>query len=242
MFGIDLIYIVLIGVCFLLSMGASLLVKNRFAAAARVPSSRGLSGAECAAAIVRATGLDRVTIVEHQGFLSDHYNPMTRTLALSPEVYHGRNAAALGVAAHEAGHAIQHAHAYAPMWARSVLVPVANIGSMIGPWIIMGGIALGAANAVPGIGHTVALVGVALFGAATLFTLVTVPVEFNASNRARVLLDDLGLVRNADERAAVRGVLTAAGLTYVAAAVGSVTMLLYWAWRAGLLGGSQNRN
>jgi len=236
--GFDPLYILIIIVGGLLSAGAAMLVKTHFARASQVPIRSGRSGHQIAEAILAAEGITDVQVVEHQGFLSDHYNPMTKTLALSPEVYHGRHAAAAGVAAHEVGHALQHAHNYLPMWARSVLVPVANIGSMIGPLLIIIGIVLAASQklAEP---HILAYIGVGVFACATLFTVVTVPVEFDASARARRILGEMGLVREGEEADAVRGVLTAAGLTYVAAAITAILQLLYWAYRAGLIGGGR---
>jgi len=237
----DPVYLAILGLGMLLSLAASGYVKSKFARGSAVPISSGLRGADVAAAILRDADISNVSIVEHPGFMSDHYNPMTRTLALSPDVYHGQNAAAAGVAAHEVGHAIQHAHGYAPMWLRSFLVPVANIGSMLGPVLVMIGAALGAAQAAgPSLGQGLAITGVVIFGAATLFTLITVPVEFDASSRAKRCLAHLGIVRPGEEEAAVRGVLLAAGLTYVAAAITAVLQLLYWALRAGLLGGRRD--
>ncbi|MBA3847868.1 MAG: zinc metallopeptidase [Planctomycetes bacterium] len=236
----DLAYLVILGSCALLSLAASLAVRARYARASRVMVAGGMSGAEAARAIIDHAGID-ARIVQHDGFLSDHYNPATRTLALSSDVYHGRHAAAVGVAAHEAGHALQHAENYLPMWARSALVPLAGIGSNLGPWLVIAGIAFGAgAAAAPGWAHVLALAGVGTFACATAFSLVTLPVEFDASARARRALDRLAIVSSAEERAAVSGVLTAAGLTYVAAAVGSLLQLVYWASRIGLFGG-QNR-
>lgn len=237
-------WLILIGVvCGVLALGASALVKLQFSRGKQVPLSTGATGRDIADAILRDADIADVSVVEHPGFLSDHYNPVTKTLALSPDVYHGRTAAAAGVAAHEVGHAIQHAHGYAPMWMRSALVPVANIGSSFAPWMIIGGTMLGsgqqAAAGQGGLGYYLAVAGVVLFGAATAFTLITVPVEFNASARARERLVSLGLIRPGEEANAVRGVLMAAGLTYVAAAVTSLAYLLYYAWRAGLLGGSR---
>ena len=231
----DPVYWLIIGISFVLSMAASWLVKKAFSRAERVPLARHAKGAQIAQAILDAEGIDDVQVVETQGFLSDHYNPMSKTLALSAKVYHGTNAAAAGVAAHEVGHAIQHARGYFPLWARSALVPVANIGSMLGPWIIIAGIMLGAAQGA-GLGQNIAIAGVAIFGAAVAFSVITLPVEFNASARARERLASLGLTSGPAEDGAVRGVLTAAGLTYVAAAVSSIMMLLYWAAQAGLLG------
>lgn len=227
-----------------LSFLASLWVKTAFNAASQIPTQSGLTGAEVARAILRAHDLDQVTIEEHQGFLSDHYNPLTRSLALSPEVYNGRHAAAAGVAAHEVGHAIQHAQGYTPMWIRSMLVPVASLGSNLGLWLTIIGIMLGsaaqAAQGTHGLGWWLAVVGVTLFAGATAFALVTVPVEFDASARAKATLVDLGLLRSGEESDQVRSVLTAAGMTYVAGAFTAILWLLYYAWQAGLLGGGRS--
>ena len=233
----DPLYIAILVVTMVVSGAVQLLVRSRFRSAQRVPLTRGLPGREVAHAVLRASGVPGVTIVEHEGFLSDHYNPFTRTLALSSEVFHGRDAAAAGVAAHEAGHAIQHARAYAPLWMRSAIVPMAQFGSSLGPWIVIAGIVLGAGQ---GLGHALAVVGVLLFAASTGFTLITLPVEFDASARAKRALSALGIVSSRREAAAVSGVLTAAGLTYLAAAASSIAMLLYWAMRAGLLGTSRD--
>ena len=163
-------------------------------------------------------------------------------MALSHDVYHGRDAAAVGIAAHEAGHAIQHANGYGPMWLRSVLVPAANIGSIIGPWLVIIGVGLGAAQqAVPGMAWWLAACGLGLFALAALFTIVTLPVEFDASARARMLLREYGVVGHDEDARHVDRVLTAAGLTYVAAAATSVLWLLYWAWQAGFIGGNRDR-
>lgn len=240
---IDIWYLIIAGVTMLMSLAASALVKSRVAAAHKVPISSGMTGAEAAALILRRSGLEGLAIEEHDGWLSDHYNPMTRTLALSREVYHGRDAAAVGIAAHEAGHALQHAQGYTLLWLRSVLVPVANLGSMIGPWMVIIGIMMGAAHQMvtPGAGWWLAVIGLGLFGMAALFTIVTLPVEFDASHRAKLLLREYGIVRTQEEGDAVRSVLTAAGLTYVAAAATSVLWLLYWAWQAGFIGGNRDR-
>lgn len=235
----DPLYMLIIAVGVVLSGGASVLVKSRFAKGKKVGLWSGMTGAEVARRVMNSAGVNDVEIVQTQGFLSDHYNPVNKTLALSPEVYHGNNASAAGVAAHEAGHALQHAQGYTPMWIRSALVPMANLGSTLGPWIIIIGILLGAAEGL-GLGVGVAKFGVVLFGAATLFTLVTVPVEYDASSRAKKALDQLGIVRPGEESGAVAGVLSAAGLTYVAAAISSILTLLYWAHRAGLLGGRRD--
>jgi len=229
----DPLYLAILIVSFAISGLVSLMVRSRFKAAEQIPLRSGLSGAQVAAAILREAGVTDVTIEEHQGFLSDHYNPLTKTLALSPAVFRGRNAAAAGVAAHEAGHALQHAENYFPMWLRSAIVPLANIGSNLGPWLVIIGAMLGIANP---LGHWVAVLGVILFAASTAFTVITVPVEFDASARAKEQLIRLGITAYGDEADGVSSVLTAAGLTYVAAAASSIAMLFYWMLRAGLLG------
>ncbi len=232
----DPLYLAIILFCGLLSLIAAGLTKSRFASAKKVPIRSGHTGRDIAAMILRDQDIDDVNIVEHAGFLSDHYNPQTKTLALSADVYHGRTAAAAGIAAHEVGHAIQHARDYGPLKMRSMLVPMANIGSNIGPWIIIIAIFMGAAQG-SGMGHNLAVGGVILFGMSTLFTFVTLPVEFDASSRAKVILEQLNITQSREEDKAVAGVLNAAALTYVAAAVSSLMMLAYWAFRAGLIGG-----
>jgi len=236
MFGFDPLYIILLLGTLALSGIVSWRVKARFRAGQEVNIASGLAGHEVAAAILKDAGITDVTIEEHDGFLSDHYNPLSKTLALSSDVYHGTNAAAAGVAAHEVGHALQHAENYFPMWVRSAIVPVANIGSNIGPWLVIIGMLLGIARP---FGHLIAVTGVLLFAMATFFTFVTVPVEFDASSRAKDQLIRLHITQHGAEQDAVTGVLTAAGLTYVAAAVSSLAMLFYWALRAGLLGGGR---
>jgi Zn-dependent membrane protease YugP len=239
---LDPIYILLIVAGIILSGGAAFMVKSRFKQGSQVPISSGYTGAQVAKELLQSAGISDVSVHEHKGFLSDHYNPLNKTLNLSPEVYNGRSAASAGVAAHEAGHAIQHASNYFPMWVRSAIVPAANIGSSLGPWLVIIGIALGAGVEMNpgGFGHTLAVIGVALFAAATAFTVVTVPVEFDASARAKRQLQELGIVKPGYEANAVSSVLTAAGLTYVAAAINSILMLIYWAYKAGLIGGRRD--
>lgn len=231
----DPLYMSILLVTLALSGIVSWMVKSRFNAGQKVSISSGLTGADVAKAILMDAGITDVKILVHDGFLSDHYNPMNKTLNLSKDVYHGRNASAAGVAAHEVGHAIQHAEGYFPMWLRSFIVPAANIGSNIGPWLVIAGIVLMSAGRA--LGYSLAVVGVLLFAIATLFTLVTVPVEFDASARAKKALARMEVVAPGREYNTVSGVLFAAGLTYVAAAISSIMQLLYWAYRAGLLGG-----
>jgi Zn-dependent membrane protease YugP len=189
---------------------------------------RGLTGAQAAQELLRGAGITDVSIVRSQGMLSDHYNPVNKTLALSDAVYDSDSVAAIGVATHEAGHAIQHARHYAPLWLRSALVPTANIGSSIGYMVMLFGLFLASQNMV--------LIGAVLFSAVLLFQVVTLPVEFNASNRAKALVLEHGIVTR-DERRGVDAVLNAAALTYVAAAVSTLLTLLYFLFRSGLLGG-----
>jgi hypothetical protein len=192
--------------------------------------------------ILRDQDAHGVAVVEHQGFLSDHYDPTARELRLSPEVFHGSHAAAAGVAAHEAGHALQHAQGDLTMWGRTILVYPAHFGGMLAPYLVMIGIVLGSAQQAAkghhGLGYWLAVGGVALFAISTACAVTIVFNEFNASARARAALMRLGVTRPGEEDDTVRGVLNAAGLTYLAAAVTSLAYLIYFAWRAGLLGGS----
>ncbi len=230
MFGmIDPTYLLFIALpTMVMSMGASWMTKSAFKKYSRQRVSTGLTGAEAARHMLARAGIHDVEVTATRGFLSDHYNPMNKTLALSEATYAQPSVAAVGVACHEAGHAIQHARNYAPLWARSALVPVAGIGSNFGLWGMMIGLMLGM-NGLIGIGAL-------LFSAVVLFQLVTLPVEFDASARAKKLAFEFGLV-NAHERQGVAKVLNAAALTYVAAAASSVLTLLYFLMRAGLLGG-----
>ena len=234
----DPLYMSILLVTLVLSGAVSLLVKSRFAAGQKVRISSGLTGADVAKAILMDAGITDVKVLVHQGFLSDHYNPLNKTLNLSKEVFYGQNASAAGVAAHEVGHAIQHAQGYFPLWFRSFIVPAANIGSNLGPWLVILGIILMSAGRA--LGYSLAIVGVLLFALATLFTLVTVPVEFDASARAKKTLARMDIVAQGREYNTVSGVLFAAGLTYVAAAISSILQLLYWAYRAGLIGGRRD--
>ena len=234
----DPLYMSILLVTLVLSGAVSMLVKSRFAAGQKVRITSGLTGADVAKAILMDAGITDVKVLVHQGFLSDHYNPLNKTLNLSKEVYYGQNASAAGVAAHEVGHAIQHAEGYFPLWLRSFIVPAANIGSNLGPWLVILGIILMCAGRA--LGYSLAIVGVLLFAIATFFTLVTVPVEFDASSRAKKALARMDIVAQGREYNTVSGVLFAAVLTYVAAAVSSILQLLYWAYRAGLIGGRRD--
>lgn len=219
----------------ILSGAASLLVKSRFNYYSRIPSTRGYTGAMAAQKLLDRAGIHDVQIVRVDGFLSDHYDPVNKRLALSPPVYDSTSVAALGVATHEAGHAIQHATGYFPLKWRSILVPAVQFGSPIGMYAMAGGLALMAGGML--LGKIVFLIGVVLFGAMVLFQAVTLPVEFNASARAKALVVEAGIVGN-QEREGIDKVLFAAALTYVAAFVSTLLTLLYFLYRSGLLGGS----
>lgn len=224
----DPMYLLFVAPGLALSLWASMRVKSTFNKYSRVRSMRGMTGAQAAQELLRGAGITDVKIVRSQGILSDHYNPVNKTLALSDPVYDSDSVAAIGVATHEAGHAIQHARHYAPLWVRSALVPTANIGSSVGYMVMLGGLFLASQNMV--------LVGAVLFSAVLLFQVVTLPVEFNASNRAKALVVEHGIV-TMDERRGIDAVLNAAALTYVAAAVSTLLTLLYFLFRSGLLGG-----
>jgi len=206
-----------------LSMWASVRVKSTFRRYQGVGTRSGLTGAEIARRILARSGVRDVTVERVSGFLSDHYDPASKTLRLSPEVYDGRSVAAAGVAAHEVGHALQHAHGYWPLQVRSYMAPLASFGSNLGLIIAIMGLAMQSMG--------LFTLGVIAFAMMVVFVLVTLPVEFDASNRARQLLPELGFVTPAESRAVAR-VLSAAAMTYVAAAVGAVMTLLYFILRA----------
>lgn len=232
----DPLYMLVIGVGLVMSLWASARTKRAFARYSRVPIRSRMTGAEIAAAILRDNGIDGVRIEPVRGNLSDHYDPTTRTLRLSEAVYGSTSMAAAGVAAHEVGHAIQHARAYAPLRFRSAWVPVANFGGGLSMFVLILAAMMG--GAATAMGAKLATLGVALFGTTTLFTFVTLPVEFDASRRAMATLQRGGYLEPGELEGA-RRVLDAAALTYVAAFVTSLLTLLYWAYRLGLLGGSR---
>ncbi len=227
----DPVYLLFIAPALLLSLWASWRVKANFGTYSKVPVASGLSGAEAAQRLLEGAGIRDVSIRRASGMLSDHYNPVNKTLNLSDGVYGSRSVAAVGVATHEAGHAIQHARDYKPMWLRSALVPTANIGSGLGYFVMLFGLLMSSANMV--------LVGAIMFSAVLLFQVVTLPVEFDASARAKRLVLEQGIV-TVQERQGMDKVLNAAALTYVAAAVSTLLTLLYFLMRAGLLGGSRD--
>ncbi|MBU0717148.1 MAG: zinc metallopeptidase [Planctomycetes bacterium] len=228
----DPMYFVYVGPAILLAMWAQFKVKSAYAEAARHRASSGLSGAETAQRILNAHGITDVAIEPVKSFLGDHYDPRRKVLRLSPEVYQGRSLASLGIAAHEVGHAIQDAKAYGPLAIRNGLVPMASIGSQLSMVLIIGGIILnyvmGAPGASGGFGTTIAAIGLGLFGVVVLFQLVNLPVEFNASSRARGILLSQGMI-TAQEGPVVGKVLNAAAMTYVAATITAIMTMLYYA-------------
>jgi Zn-dependent membrane protease YugP len=217
--SMTVVWLLCLGVPLAMGLWAQSKVKRTFARWSEVPVRNGMTGAQAAAAVVRASGLPDVEIRAVDGRLSDHYDPRTRTLNLSADVGQAATVAALGVAAHEAGHAIQDARGYAPMRIRQTVVPVASIGSSLAFPIIILGFIMGSLGLVN--------VGLALFTAIVLFQLVTLPVEFDASRRALVALRDGGLLAT-DELGGAKQVLSAAAWTYVAAFVAALGQLLYF--------------
>ena len=239
MFGyyFDPTYIlVLIGA--LLCIFASSRVNSTYAKYAKVRCRRGMTGAEAAKRILQSSGITDVEIQHVRGSLTDHYDPSKRVLRLSDSVYDSRSVAAIGVAAHECGHALQHKEGYLPLKIRSLLVPAANIGSRLGLPLVILGLILGLNFQLPGGGYfSLAQIGIWVFSIAVLFQVVTLPVEFNASGRALKLLGEYGIM-NDDEVDDCKRVLGAAALTYVAAAASSLLQLL----RLIILSGGRRRD
>jgi Zn-dependent membrane protease YugP len=219
---------------------AHLWVKSAYAKASKIAPRSGCTGAQAAKRIMQQNGIHDVSVEPVQGFLSDHYDPTRKVLRLSPDVYQGRSLAAVGIAAHETGHAIQDAQGYSPLVIRNAIVPMASIGSNLSMVMIIVGFWLGAATATElTFGRILMLAGIAFFALVVLFQIVNLPVEFNASSRARQLLLAGGIVTQ-DEDRQVANVLRAAAMTYVAATITAIVQLLYWLWRAGLLGGRRD--
>lgn len=204
----------------LLGMYAQSRIKTNFTKYSQVRTHNGMTGGQVARQLLDSQGLQNVVIESTPGMLSDHYDPRSKTLRLSQEVYNTPSVAAAGVAAHEAGHALQDAVDYLPMELRSFIVPGVQLSSTIAPWLFIAGLLLGISQ--------LAWAGVILFGASTLFALVTLPVEFNASSRAKDLLVNQGIIQGDEQVTGVSKVLGAAAWTYVAGAVSAVGTLLYY--------------
>ncbi len=216
-------YYVILGIFTLIGLAVSNRLKSKFSHYSQVLVRNGMSGREVAERMLSHYGIHDVHIVEGQGFLTDHYNPATKTVSLSSDVYHGRTIAAAAVAAHECGHAVQHAQAYSMLQLRSKLVPLVQVSANLQQFLFMGAIlGLGA-----GLGGTLMIVLVATFGITALFSLVTLPVEFDASNRALAWLDNAGVMRG-EEHEGAKDALWWAAMTYVSQALGALVMFLYF--------------
>ncbi|WP_185156472.1 zinc metallopeptidase [Chryseobacterium sp. Tr-659] len=233
-------YYIIIGISMLVSWWVSSRLKSKFEYYSNVHLRNGLSGKEVAEKMLKDNGINDVQVISVPGQLTDHYNPVDKTVNLSEGVYMQRNAAAAAVAAHECGHAVQHAVGYSMLNLRSKLVPIVNISSNLMQFVLIAGIAVMAASRTienPNGNTTVLAIGVAMFAVTTLFAFVTLPVEYDASNRAMKWLKDTGTV-TAEEFVGVQDSLKWAARTYVVAALGSLAQLLYWG--SLLLGGRRD--
>lgn len=228
----DPLYLIIVGPTMLLALWAQMKVKGAYDKWSQYAGSSGLTGAQAAARMLQSAGLRDVQVEQVGGFMSDHYDPRAKVLRLSPGVYGSNSVAAMGIACHEAGHALQHAKGYAPLALRSAVVPMANFGSWLAWPMIMLGLMLHI--------QQLALLGVIAFSALVVFQMITLPVEFDASNRAKEQIRQLGVIHSDAEARGVSAVLDAAALTYVAATVTAVAQLLYFALRLGLFGNRRN--
>ncbi len=219
-------YYILIGAIALVSWLVSSKLKSKFKHYSKVHLQNGMSGAEIAEKMLADHGIRDVKVVSTPGMLTDHYNPANKTVNLSEGVYNQRNAAAAAVSAHEVGHAVQHAEAYEWLGMRSKLVPIVSVTSSMSMWVVFGGLALGAAAGV-GFGYWVAVAGLIMMGMATLFSFVTLPVEYDASNRALAWLKNKNIV-TPEEYKGSEDALKWAARTYLVAAIGSLATLVYW--------------
>jgi Zn-dependent membrane protease YugP len=220
-------FYILIGAISLLSWLISNKLKSKFKKYARVELRNGMTGAEIAEKMLADHGIFDVKVISTPGRLTDHYNPKDKTVNLSESVYNQKNTASAAVAAHEVGHAVQHAKAYSYLTMRSQLVPIVSITSKYSQWLIIGGLILGAASGATGFGFYIAVTGLIFMGFATLFSFITLPVEYDASNRALAWLQSKNMVSQ-QELAGAKDALKWAARTYLVAALGSLAMLLYW--------------
>lgn len=234
----DPLYFLMLAPAMLLAGWASWRVRSNYAKAQEIPARGGVSGAEAADMILRSHGITNVSIEQTHGFLGDHYDPKAKALRLSPDVFNGHSVAAVGIAAHEAGHAVQDATHYAPLKLRNGIVPLAAIGSNFSFLLIIIGMVLG--GAASHLGGIFVIGGILFFSATVLFQIINLPVEFDASRRAKDLLQSSGLVAPGAEAVAMNKVLNAAALTYVAATLSAILTLLYLLLRSGLLGGRRD--
>lgn len=230
MIGFDPLYLIMLAPAMLLAMWAQWRVKSAYAQAAQMPVASGISGAETAHMIMEANGVRDVGLEMGEGMLSDHYDPRHKVVRLSPEVYQGRSIAALGIAAHEIGHVMQEKAGYAPLAIRNGIVPMAAVGGPIAGFVFMAGLMLSGGKGTP-IGTYMMYGAIGLFSIFVLFQLINLPVEFDASRRAKQWLTSSGLVTE-QERPYVNKVLNAAAWTYVAATLSAVLTLAYYILRA----------
>lgn len=232
-------YFIILAPAMILSAIASMWVRSAYARASQIPATSGVTGAEAAHMVMEAHDIRGVQIEEsHGGMLSDHYDPKQKVLRLSPDVYHGHSVASLGIACHEAGHAIQDAIHYGPLKLRNGIVPMAAIGSNLSWLLLIIGMVLGGVRSP--VGNMLVWGGIVLFGTVVLFQLINLPVEFDASRRAKDLLQKARLVAPGEEAHAMSTVLRAAALTYVAATLTAILTLLYFLLRSGVLGGRRD--
>ncbi len=217
-------YYLLTGILFLIGMAVSSQLKSKFKEYGEMPLSEGLSGKEVAERMLHENGIYDVSVTTSHGFLSDHYNPADKTVNLSPDVYSGRSIASAAVAAHECGHAVQHARSYSMLQMRSALVPIVQVSTTLGQWVIIAGLGFmgfGGGN------QTILLIGIALFAISTLFSLITLPVEYDASARALKWMEGTGLTTRYEHDKAADALKWAAR-TYLVAAIASVAQLVYF--------------
>lgn len=220
-------YYILIGAIALISTLVSSQLKRKFAHYSKVHLRNGMTGAQIAEKMLADHGIQDVKVISTRGQLTDHYNPVNKTVNLSEVVYNQANAAAAAVAAHEVGHAVQHATAYQYLTMRSKLVPIVQVTSSMSQWVIIGGIVLMAGNILGGSGFYIALAGLIMMGFATLFSFITLPVEYDASNRALAWLKDKNMV-TPEEYKGSEDALKWAARTYLVAAIGALASLIYW--------------
>jgi Zn-dependent membrane protease YugP len=218
-FGLGSHWLLYIGIPLIIGIWAQIRVSSAFSRWSKVRDSANITGAECAREILQAAQIHDVDVVETNDFLGDHYDPTSKKLHLSSNVYHTPSVAAVGIAAHETGHAIQHAKAYAPLKARMAIVPVTMIASQMLPFIIIGGLFFRITGLIT--------LGIYCYLILLVFQLITLPVEFDASRRAKIILREMGIVQRGREVAGVNNVLNAAALTYIAAFVAALGNLLW---------------
>ncbi len=228
MFYLDPLYLVLMIPTFILSLLSSFAVKSAFKKYSKIGNSGNITGKEMAERLLSRNGISDVQVLKADGFLSDHYDPSKRVIKLSSGVYDSNSVAAIGIAAHETGHAIQHAKAYAPLKLRNMMVPMASIGSNFSYFVIFIGMMMSAMELVK--------IGIVFFTIVVAFQIITLPVEFDASSRAKRMMREYAYVSETDMKG-VSKVLNAAAMTYVAAAASSIMTLLYFLMRSGILGG-----